>query len=203
MTHGVGDFHRPLKLSSHNYKEQWINIVHNNGGVSAMIIDGNNIAPILSAIVPSIASIIVVIIQMRTNKKQKQRNDAQDQADETRKSNESRSLAMIEDQGKKIDALGTSVANLTDKMEDLQTNTQKQEKDIRKLASQLNTTTDILLRHQRATADVMNAMAEGFRDNNLNGNVTSAIESYHEIETNILIDAYKSTTQNVVDKDSK
>ena len=167
-----------------------------------MIIDANNIAPILAAIVPSIASIAVVVIQVRSGRKQKLFDKKQEENDIQRKVDEDKKYKMIEEQGKKIDALGEGVSNLTDQMEQLRNDTVKQEKDIHKLASQLNTTTDILLRHQRATAAVMNAMAEGFRDNNLNGNVTSAIEAYHNLETNILIDAYRSTSEKIVDSEN-
>lgn len=160
-----------------------------------IVADLSGIAAILSAIVPAAASVLVVILQIKAGKKQKDRDEIDAVRDELRKKEEQERYDLLKREDEKIDKLAENVQKLTDTVDRISDRQDATERTVKQLTTQMHATTNILLNHQRATADVLTTVAEGFRDNKLNGNVTAAIEKYRNVETQMLSDALKTTTE--------
>ena len=158
------------------------------------MVDLNGIAAILAAIFPAAASVLVVILQIRAGKKQKSRDEVESVREELRKKEEKERHDMLQKTGEKLDCLTDSLNKLSDTVERVTDKQEETDRTVRQLNQQMKSTTRILLNHQRATAEVLNTVAEGFRDNKLSGNVTAAIEKYHNVENNMLQDALRSAT---------
>ena len=158
------------------------------------MVDLNGIAAILAAIVPATASVLVVILQIRAGKKQKTRDEVEGMREELRKKEEKERHDMLEKTGEKLDGLTEGLNKLSETVERVTDKQEETDRTVRQLNQQMKSTTRILLNHQRATAEVLNTVAEGFRDNKLSGNVTAAIEKYHNVENNMLQDALRSAT---------
>lgn len=158
------------------------------------MVDLNGIAAILAAIVPASASVLVVILQLRAGKKQKTRDEVEGMREELRKKEEKERRDMLEKTGEKLDSLTDGLKRLSETVDRVTDKQEETDRTVRQLNQQMKSTTTILLNHQRATAEVLNTVAEGFRDNKLSGNVTAAIEKYHNIESKMLQDALQSAT---------
>lgn len=158
------------------------------------MVDLNGIAAILAAIVPAAASVLVVILQIRAGKKQKSRDEVESVREELRKKEEKERHDMLQNTGEKLDGLSNSLDKLSETVERITDKQEETDRTVRQLNQQMKSTTRILLDHQRATAEVLNTVAEGFRDNKLSGNVTAAIEKYHNVENRMLQDALRSAT---------
>lgn len=158
------------------------------------MVDLNGIAAILAAIVPAAASVLVVILQIRAGKKQKSRDEVESVREELRKKEEKERHDMLQNTGEKIDGLSNSLDKLSETVDRITDKQEETDRTVRQLNQQMKSTTRILLNHQRATAEVLNTVAEGFRDNKLSGNVTAAIEKYHNVENEMLQDALRSAT---------
>lgn len=158
------------------------------------MVDLNGIAAILAAIVPAAASVLVVILQIRAGKKQKSRDEVESVREELRKKEEKERHDMLQNTGEKLDGLSNSLDKLSETVDRITDKQEETDRTVRQLNQQMKSTTRILLDHQRATAEVLNTVAEGFRDNKLSGNVTAAIEKYHNVENRMLQDALRSAT---------
>lgn len=161
--------------------------------------DINGIAAILAAVFPALASIVVVILQLRAERKQKNRQDVEEMREQLRAKDEQDRTDMLKNADAKIDKLAENLESLAVSVEKIDDKQERTDRTVRQLTNQMKVTTDVLLNHQRATAEVLNTVAEGFRDNKLSGNVTAAIEKYHNIENKMLQDAIKSVSDTKVD----
>lgn len=137
---------------------------------------------------------LVVILQIRAGKKQKSRDEVESVREELRKKEEKERHDMLQNTGEKLDGLSNSLDKLSETVERITDKQEETDRTVRQLNQQMKSTTRILLDHQRATAEVLNTVAEGFRDNKLSGNVTAAIEKYHNVENRMLQDALRSAT---------
>ena len=149
--------------------------------------DISAVAALLGAILAPLASIVVVILQIRAGKKQSK-------ADSDRRMEEEHRRTIMQEEGKKIDNLTSNLDKLTNAVNDIADKQDATDRTVKALTVQMKSTTNILLNHQRATAEVLTTMAEGFRDNKLNGNVTAAIEKYNTVENAMLQDALKDAS---------
>ena len=137
---------------------------------------------------------LVVILQIRAGKKQKSRDEVESVREELRKKEEKERHDMLQNTGEQLDGLSNSLDKLSETVERITDKQEETDRTVRQLNQQMKSTTRILLDHQRATAEVLNTVAEGFRDNKLSGNVTAAIEKYHNVENRMLQDALRSAT---------
>ena len=137
---------------------------------------------------------LVVILQIRAGKKQKSRDEVESVREELRKKEEKERHDMLQNTGEKLDGLSNSLDKLSETVDRITDKQEETDRTVRQLNQQMKSTTRILLDHQRATAEVLNTVAEGFRDNKLSGNVTAAIEKYHNVENRMLQDALRSAT---------
>lgn len=122
------------------------------------------------AALPTLGSIIVVIIQVMSNKHIQERN------------NEIRNEAEI------LDRLSHSFDTLKDSVDGLIDKDKEKTNQLTRISSQVNLTQKLILDHQKATTEILYAMAEGFIDNNMStANITEAMENYRKVERESLI----------------
>lgn len=92
----------------------------------------------------------------------------------------------IDDVNKKVDGVNTKVDGLDTRFNAEVRANCKQQADISKLTKYIKHTNEC----NKAVANLVTALAEGLRDQHLDGNITAAVAKYRKFETDALHDPY-------------
>lgn len=135
---------------------------------------------ILGAISSAIATIVVAVIGIfttRSNRRSAKEKELQAKLDKQK----------AEKEDKIIKDLQASVDNLTKLVTDLTDNLELHGDEI----TYLSTLSKASIDYTKEISNVITALAEGLRDNNIDGNVSRAIESFRKFESSQLQTMYR------------
>lgn len=147
-----------------------------------MLLDTQTIDFIKTCFVPVIVAVIGYLgirYQKRSEKEKKLREELE--AAERKKNDE-----MMERIEASILSISTRIDSVAEAVNDVQDETTRQRGEIDKLAA----FTQLNLEQNRQISGVVTAVAEGLRDNNIDGNVTKALERFREFEDTQMNELY-------------
>lgn len=162
------------RCSSLFYLKVFLLPKHSNKHTCATQIEGCGLTPMeyLGTIVNALTTIVVAIIgvfsaraaqRSAKEKKLQEELDAKTKADEEQRFND----------------LKTSVDDLVTAVKALQKTTDEHNDNIAKL----HELSKVDLDYTRSVSNVITALAEGLRDNNIDGNVSKAVETFRQFES--------------------
>jgi len=163
-----------LCSSSLFYLKAFLLPKHSNKHVRATHIEGCELTPMdyLGTIVNALTTIVVAIIGVfsaRAAQRSAKEKKLQEELDAQTKAAEE----------KRFSELKTSVDKLIGAVESLQQTVDDHNDDI----ARLHELSKVDLDYTRSVSNVITALAEGLRDNNIDGNVSKAVESFRQFES--------------------
>ena len=101
-----------------------------------------------------------------------------------------------QEEDEKFERLRKAVDDLAKAVERLEESVNSHNREINRLSKLSKVEID----YTKSISNVINALAEGLRDNNIDGNVTRALESYRKFESSQLETMYKLFSEEKQDK---
>ena len=143
----------------------------------------------ISVIVNAITTIVVAVIGVfsaRSAKRPAREKKLQEELAAKKK----------QDEDEKFERLRKAVDDLAKAVERLEESVNSHNREINRLSKLSKVEID----YTKSISNVINALAEGLRDNNIDGNVTRALESYRKFESSQLETMYKLFSEEKQDK---
>ena len=143
----------------------------------------------ISVIVNAITTIVVAVIgsfSARSAKRSAREKKLQEELAAKKK----------QDEDEKFERLRKAVDDLAKAVERLEESVNSHNREINRLSKLSKVEID----YTKSISNVINALAEGLRDNNIDGNVTRALESYRKFESSQLETMYKLFSEEKQDK---
>ena len=143
----------------------------------------------ISVIVNAITTIVVAVIgffSARSAKRSAREKKLQEELAAKKK----------QDEDEKFERLRKAVDDVAKAVERLEESVNSHNREINRLSKLSKVEID----YTKSISNVINALAEGLRDNNIDGNVTRALESYRKFESSQLETMYKLFSEEKQDK---
>ena len=143
----------------------------------------------ISVIVNAITTIVVAVIgffSARSAKRSAREKKLQEELAAKKK----------QDEDEKFERPRKAVDDLAKAVERLEESVNSHNREINRLSKLSKVEID----YTKSISNVINALAEGLRDNNIDGNVTRALESYRKFESSQLETMYKLFSEEKQDK---
>lgn len=143
----------------------------------------------ISVIVNAITTIVVAVIgffSARSAKRSAREKKLQEELTAKKK----------QEEDEKFERLRKAVDDLAKAVERLEESVNCHNREINRLSKLSKVEID----YTKSISNVINALAEGLRDNNIDGNVTRALESYRKFESSQLETMYKLFSEEKQDK---
>ena len=143
----------------------------------------------ISVIVNAITTIVVAVIgffSARSAKRSAREKKLQEELAAKKK----------QDEDEKFERLRKAVDDLAKAVERLEESVNSHNREINRLSKLSKVEID----YTKSISNVINALAEGLRDNNIDGNVTRALESYRKFESSQLETMYKLFSEEKQDR---
>ena len=134
----------------------------------------------ISVIVNAITTIVVAVIGVFSARSAKR-------SAREKKLQEELAAKKKQDEDEKFERLRKAVDDLAKAVERLEESVNSHNREINRLSKLSKAEID----YTKSISNVINALAEGLRDNNIDGNVTRALESYRKFESSQLETMYK------------
>lgn len=143
----------------------------------------------ISVIVNAITTIVVAVIGVFSARSAKR-------SAREKKLQEELAAKKKQDEDEKFERLRKAVDDLAKAVERLEESVNSHNREINRLSKLSKVEID----YTKSISNVINALAEGLRDNNIDGNVTRALESYRKFESSQLETMYKLFSEEKQDK---
>ena len=143
----------------------------------------------ISVIVHAISTVVVAVIgffSARSAKRSAREKKLQEELAAKKK----------QEEDEKFERLRKAVDDLAKAVERLEESVNSHNREINRLSKLSKVEID----YTKSISNVINALAEGLRDNNIDGNVTRALESYSKFESSQLETMYKLFSEEKQDK---
>lgn len=143
----------------------------------------------ISVIVNAITTIVVAVIGVFSARSAKR-------SAREKKLQEELAAKKKQEEDEKFERLRKAVDDLAKAVERLEESVNSHNREINRLSKLSKVEID----YTKSISNVINALAEGLRDNNIDGNVTRALESYRKFESSQLETMYKLFSEEKQDK---
>lgn len=139
---------------------------------------------VLGVALPSLCTVLVALITVRGERNKKVEEERKKAEQEKQAERDKEINDKLQALGDKIDTMGGQIDSLKDEVEKLQKADIDTLEDLRKLSEQQHVNGEYI--HQLSR--LVTVIAEGMRDQHLDGNVTNAVAAFRKFERDTLSD---------------